>query len=42
MACPFFEVKAVYSASATSASLTQQLSWSSQEARGYLTGLQAS
>jgi hypothetical protein len=34
MACPFFEVKAVYSASATSASETQQRSWSSKIALG--------
>ena len=41
MACPFFEVNAVYSTSATSASETQQRSWSSQIARGYLMGVQA-
>ena len=35
---PFFEVKAVYCASATSAAATQQRSWSSQIARGYLSG----
>jgi len=29
IACPFLDVIAVYSASATSASLTQQASWSS-------------
>ena len=34
MACPSFEVNAVYSTSATSASLTQQRNWSSQMARG--------
>jgi hypothetical protein len=34
MACPFFEAKAVYSVSATSASEIQRPTWSSQMARG--------
>jgi hypothetical protein len=34
MAWPFFEVKAVYSTSATWAPETQHRSWSSQIARG--------
>jgi hypothetical protein len=38
----FFDVNAVYSVSATSASETQQPSWSSQTARGYRMGVQAS
>ena len=42
MACSFFEVNAVYSVSATPASLTQQPSWSSQIARGYRMEVQAS
>ena len=41
-AWPFFDANAVYSVSATSASETQQSSWSSQTARGYLMGVQAS
>jgi hypothetical protein len=41
-ACPFFDANAVYGASATSASEIQARSWSSQIARGYLTGVQAS
>ena len=41
-ACPFFEVNAVYSASATSASEIQARSWSSQIAREYLMAVQAS
>jgi hypothetical protein len=42
MACPLREVNAVYSASATWASETQRPSWSSQMARGYSIGTQAS
>ena len=38
----FFEVKAVYVVSATSASETQQPSWSSQTACGYSMAVQAS
>ena len=41
MAWSFFEVKAGYSTSATSASEIQQPSWSSQITRGYLMGVQA-
>ena len=41
-AWPFFEANAVYPISATSASETQQSSWSSQIARGYRIGVQAS
>jgi hypothetical protein len=41
-ACPFFEVNAVYSASAISASEAQQPSWSSQIAWGYLMAVHAS
>jgi hypothetical protein len=41
-ACPFFEVNAVYCASATCASETQARSWSSQIARGYRIAVQAS
>ena len=40
--CPFFDVNAVYSASATSASEIQARSWSSRIARGYLMAVQAS
>ena len=41
-AWPLFDANAVYSASATSASETQAPSWSSQTARGYRIGAQAS
>ena len=41
-AWPFFDAKAVYWTSATSASETQARSWSSQIARGYLMAVQAS
>ena len=40
-AWPFFDAKAVYTASATSASEIQQSSWSSQTARGYWMAVQA-
>jgi hypothetical protein len=39
---PFFDANAVYSVSATSASETQASNWSSQTARGYRIGVQAS
>ncbi len=42
MACPFFEANAVYWVSATSASDTQQRSWSSHTARGQRIGVHAS
>jgi phenylalanyl-tRNA synthetase beta subunit len=42
ISCPFFRVNAVYRVSATSASDTQQPNWSSQIARGYRIGCQAS
>ena len=41
-AWPFFDAKAVYWTSATSASEIQQSSWSSQTARGYRIAVQAS
>ena len=41
-AWPFFDAKAVYPVSATSASEIQQSSWSSQIASGYLMAVQAS
>jgi hypothetical protein len=41
-AWPFFEANAVYFTSATSASEIQACSWSSQIARGYRIGVQAS
>ena len=42
IALPVCERNAVYSVSATAASLTQALSWSSQIARGYWIGVQVS
>jgi len=41
-AWPFFDAKAAYWVSATSASEIQAPSWSSQIARGYRIGVQAS
>jgi len=41
-ALPFFDANAVYSTSATSASDTHAPNWSSQIARGYRIGVQAS
>jgi hypothetical protein len=41
-AWPFFDANAVYSTSATSASEIQACNWSSQIARGYRIGVQAS
>jgi hypothetical protein len=42
IAAPLREVNAVYATSATWASETQRPSWSSQMARGYSIGIQAS